>query len=224
MTDAQASTSLAQHVRPLEAGAQVVGAAFVGGSPALVLGEGAVLIGEPDAQTRVVPHPDAAILSVVSDGKTLLTGGDDGRVAAIGGDALIREIADEKGRWIDALALRGGSCAWSAGKQVSARDETGATRTWTRADDRARPRLSAEGLPSRGHALQRRVALVSEGRRSGPDARMERRASRRDLLARRAFPCELHAGERAARLAARGFAQHAHDRLSRKDPLRVLVA
>jgi WD40 repeat protein len=131
MTDALASTSLTQHVRQLEAGAQVVGAAFVGGSPALVLGEGAVLIGEPGAQTRVVPHPDAAILSVVSDGKTLLTGGDDGRVAAMRGDALIREIADEKGRWIDALALRGGSCAWSAGKQVNARDETGATRTWT---------------------------------------------------------------------------------------------
>jgi WD40 repeat protein len=131
MTDALASTSLTQHVRPLEAGAQVVGAAFVGGSPALVLGEGAVLLGEPDAQTRIVPHPDAAILSVASDGKTLLTGGDDGRVATIGGDALIREISDEKGRWIDALALRGGSCAWSAGKQVSARDETGATRIWT---------------------------------------------------------------------------------------------
>ncbi len=131
MTDAQAFTSLTQHVRRLEAGAQIVGAAFVSGSPALVLGEGAVLIGEPEAQTRIVPHPDAAILSVVTDGKTLLTGGDDGRVAAIGGDALVRDVADEKGRWIDALALRGGSCAWSAGKQVSARDETGAIRTWS---------------------------------------------------------------------------------------------
>ena len=183
-----------------------------------------MLIGEPEAQTRVVPHPDAAILSVASDGKTLLTGGDDGRVAAIGGDALIREIADEKGRWIDALALRGGSCAWSAGKQVSARDETGATRTWTAP-------TTARGLAFQPKGYRLAVTHYNgvslwfpkvEGPR--PDARMERRASRRDLLARRALPRELHAGERAARLAARRFAQHAHDRLSRKDPFPVLVA
>ncbi|HME83015.1 MAG TPA: WD40 repeat domain-containing protein [Roseiarcus sp.] len=131
MTEAPQATTLAQHVRPLEAGAEVVAAAFVGGAPALALADGAVLIGEPDEQKRVFAHPDAAILTAISDGKTLLTGGDDGRVAAIGGDAVAHTIADEKGRWIDALALRGGSYAWSAGKQVSARDENGTVRTWS---------------------------------------------------------------------------------------------
>src|ERR1700746_2765390 len=111
MTDAQATSSLTQHVRPLEAGAEVVAAAFVGETPALALADGAVLIGEPDEQKRVFTHPDAVILTAVCDGKTLLTGGDDGRVAAIGGDAVAHEGADEKGRWIDALGLGGGSYA-----------------------------------------------------------------------------------------------------------------
>ena len=76
-------------------------------------------------------HPDAAMLTAVSDGKTLLTGGDDGRVVAVGADGALEQIGDEKGRWIDALALRGKARAWSAGKQVRARDETGAIMTWS---------------------------------------------------------------------------------------------
>ncbi len=130
MTEAQATTSLAERVRPFDAGAHVVAAAFLGEAPALALADGAVLIGGPGEQKRVEAHPDAAILTAISDGKTLLTGGDDGRVTAIGADAAPREIANEKGRWIDALALRSGACAWSAGKQVSASDESGSVRTW----------------------------------------------------------------------------------------------
>ena len=133
MTDAQAATSLAQHAQAFDAGAHVVAAAFLDGAPALALADGAILIGEPEAQTRVVAHPDAAMLTAISDGKILLTGGDDGRVVAVKGDGGLEEIADEKGRWIDALALRGKACAWSAGKQVRARDETGAVKTWNAA-------------------------------------------------------------------------------------------
>jgi WD40 repeat protein len=130
MTEDRASTSLAQRVRAFEAGAHVVAAGFLGEAPTLMLADGAVLIGEPDEQQRVEAHPDAAILFAVADGKTVLTGGDDGRVVATGADAEPREIADEKGRWIDAVAMRGGACAWSAGKRVSARDEAGTVRTW----------------------------------------------------------------------------------------------
>ena len=130
MAQSEQGSSLAQHVRPLDAGAHVVAAAFLGEEPALALADGSVLIGEPDGQRRAAAHPDAAILGAVSDGKRLLTGGDDGRVTTIGADAAPAEIADEKGRWIDALALKGRACAWSAGKQVRARDEAGAVRTW----------------------------------------------------------------------------------------------
>jgi WD40 repeat protein len=96
----------------------------------LALADGAVLIGEPGAERRVAAHPEAAILMAAADGATLATGGDDGRVVAVGADGEPREIADEKGRWIDALALRGRSFAWSAGKTVKARDEAGAIRSW----------------------------------------------------------------------------------------------
>src|SRR6516164_10716021 len=114
MTESESATSLAQHVVPLDARAHVVAAAFLDGAPALALADGVVLIGEPEAQERVVAHPDAAMLTAISDGKTLLTGGDDGRVVAIKADGGLEEIADEKGRWIDALALAGKACAWSA--------------------------------------------------------------------------------------------------------------
>src|ERR1700729_3257187 len=131
MTEAQAGSSLTQHARPFDASAHVIAAAFVDGAPMVALADGAVLIGEPDGQKRVVIYPDAAMLTAISDGKTLLTGGDDGRVVAVRADGRIEDIADEKGRWIDALALRGKAYAWSAGKQVRARDETGAVKSWS---------------------------------------------------------------------------------------------
>jgi WD40 repeat protein len=131
MTEAQTGSSLTEHARLFDAGAHVVAATFVDGAPALALADGAVLIGEPDAQKRVVAHPDASMLTAISDGKTLLAGGDDGRVVAVQSDGGLEDIADEKGKWIDALALRGKAYAWSAGKQVRARDETGVVKTWS---------------------------------------------------------------------------------------------
>ncbi len=131
MTEGQAASSLAQHAHLFDAGAHVVAAAFVDGAPALAMADGVVLIGGPQEQKRVAVHPDAALLTAVGDGKTLLTGGDDGRVVAVKPDGGFEQIADEKGRWIDAVALRGKAYAWSAGKQVSARDEAGTIKTWS---------------------------------------------------------------------------------------------
>jgi WD40 repeat protein len=131
MTDTQTGSSLTQHARLFDTGAHVLSAAFLDGAPALALADGVVLIGKPDAQKRVVVHPDASILKATTDGKTLLTGGDDGRVVAVRVDGSVEDIADEKGKWIDALALRGKACAWSAGKQVRVRDESGSVNTWS---------------------------------------------------------------------------------------------
>jgi WD40 repeat protein len=131
VTEAKATSSLAEHARLFDVSAHVVAAAFVDGAPMLALADGAVVIGEPGEQKRLIVHPDAAMLTATSDGKTLLTGGDEGRVAAVQADGSVEDIADEKGRWIDALALRGKAYAWSAGKQVRARDESGAVKTWS---------------------------------------------------------------------------------------------
>jgi WD40 repeat protein len=124
------TSSLTQHVRPLAAGAHVVAAAFLAGEPALALADGFVAIGAAGAQKRFAAHPEGAILTARCDGERLLTGGDDGRVVSVAADGSLQEIADERGCWIDALAMRGGAIAWATGKRASARDETGATKSF----------------------------------------------------------------------------------------------
>ena len=60
-----------------------------------------------------------------------ITGGDDGRVVAVSPDGATQEIANEKGKWIDALAARDdGAIAWSSGKNVRARDHDGVIKTF----------------------------------------------------------------------------------------------
>jgi WD40 repeat protein len=123
------TSSLATQVRLFDAGAHVTAAGFLDDVPAFALGDGAALIGEPGAMTRVAAHPGGSILAAVSDGKELVTGGDDGRVVATARDGTSREIAHEKGRWIDALAIRGGNIAWAAGREARVRDGNGAVKT-----------------------------------------------------------------------------------------------
>lgn len=118
--------ALTSNVVAFDAGAPVTAAAFIGAAPALALGDGYVLI---DGR-RIVAHPDGAILVASRAGDAFATGGDDGRVALIAADGAVREIAHEKGKWIDALAARAdGAVAWSTGKQVFARDAKGELRT-----------------------------------------------------------------------------------------------
>ena len=93
------TNSLTAHVAPLDAGEHVAAAAFLGDEPALALAGGAIKLSGRD----VVAHPEGAILCAVLDGDRLITGGDDGRVVATSA-AGAEEIADEKGKWIDALA------------------------------------------------------------------------------------------------------------------------
>ncbi|WPP03994.1 WD40 repeat domain-containing protein [Methylocella tundrae] len=124
--------SLTSNVAPIDAGAPVTAAAFIGATPALALGDGHVLLTGTGGQKRIAVHPDAAILVAAKAGKELATGGDDGRVVLISEDGAPRQIAYEKGRWIDALAARGdGALAWSTGKQVFARDPKGEIKTTT---------------------------------------------------------------------------------------------
>ncbi|MCW2276189.1 WD40 repeat domain-containing protein [Rhodoblastus acidophilus] len=124
------TTSLTQHVTPIDAKAEVVGAFFLGRLPVLVLGNGEVLLAEIGAETRIKVHEDGAILTAASDGKRVLTGGDDGKVCAVDASGKIEALAQEKG-WIDALAARAndGALAWSSGKTVRARDAKGEIKT-----------------------------------------------------------------------------------------------
>ncbi|MGO9741882.1 MAG: WD40 repeat domain-containing protein [Roseiarcus sp.] len=124
---AEGPVSLSQNVEPIEAGAHVIAATFLEGRPTLALAEGGLMIGTE----RVDAHPGATMLVAASDGGRIITGGADGRVVAIDGAGAMEEIADEKGRWIDAVATRSGVIAWSAGKQARARDGSGPVKSWT---------------------------------------------------------------------------------------------
>jgi len=129
MEDIEYDTSLVSHVAPIDAGEQVVAAAFLGGKPVLALAETGILFCEDGA--RADPHPQAAILTAAADGARLVTGGDDGRVVATGADGVCVELGDANGKWIDALAIRAdGATAWSGSKQVWARDANGKIATY----------------------------------------------------------------------------------------------
>src|SRR6202521_4705750 len=96
------TASLAAHVTPLDAGAPVAAAGFLGQIPALALEDGTVLLATPGAGQRIAAHPGASILVAVTSGDKFITGGDDGRVVAASEDGGVQEITDEKGKWIDA--------------------------------------------------------------------------------------------------------------------------
>ncbi len=124
------SPSLADAVRPVDAGAHVSAVAFLGETAAFALGDGGVLLWRDGEQHRVEAHPDGSVLCAACDGERLVTGGDDGRVAVTGADGSTRTFAEGNGSWIDSIALHeGGGIAWSAGRNVTARDARGREKT-----------------------------------------------------------------------------------------------
>jgi WD40 repeat protein len=123
--------SLTKNVQFFDVGAHVSAAGFLAEAPVFALGDGAVLLGEPDATKRVAAHPGGAVLAAISDSKLIVTGGDDGRVVATTPDGATREIAHEKGRWIDALAMRAGNIAWAAGREARVQEASGAVKSHT---------------------------------------------------------------------------------------------
>ncbi len=115
------SSSLIESVVPIAADAHVTAAAFLAGVPVLALGDGSLLFAG-EALRRVAAHPDASILCAVATDRAFVTGGDDGRVVSTDAAGASTDLADEKGQWIDALAVReDGAAAWAAGKTVRAR-------------------------------------------------------------------------------------------------------
>jgi WD40 repeat protein len=122
--------SLADAVRRLDANAHVSAIAFLGDTAAFALGDGCVLLWNNGAEHRVEAHPDGSVLCAAGDGKRLVTGGDDGRVVVTGADGSSKTFAEVKGAWIDSLALHpSGGVAWSAGRNVTSRDDKGREKT-----------------------------------------------------------------------------------------------
>jgi WD40 repeat protein len=121
--------SLADRVRPVAAGAPVVGVHFFGTTPVFVLGEEALLFVPENGERRVAIHA-GGILASAADGERIVTGSDDGRLIATDSDGEHQVIAtDDKMRWIDHVALGpDGAVAWSAGKTAYVRTARGELR------------------------------------------------------------------------------------------------
>jgi WD40 repeat protein len=127
MTSTDIAPSIAEHVRPVAAGATVVATHFLGRSAAFVLGEETVLLVSPEGAERRVKVHDGGILAAAGDDADLITAGDDGRVVATDASGNTRLIAaDAMRRWIDHVAVGpDGAVAWSAGKTVFVQTRSG---------------------------------------------------------------------------------------------------
>jgi WD40 repeat protein len=123
--------SLADRVRPIAAGAPVVGVHFLGKTPVLVLGEEALLFAPEDGERRVAVH-EGAILASASDGARIVTGGDDGKLIATDAQGEHPILAtDDKRRWIDQVALGpDGAVAWSSAKTAHVLTKKGEARSF----------------------------------------------------------------------------------------------
>ncbi|MFI5014410.1 MAG: WD40 repeat domain-containing protein [Hyphomicrobiales bacterium] len=120
------SLSLTEHVTSFELGAHVTGACFLGESAAFALGDGRVVLRRGAEEAREIAAHDGAVQVFAHDLEALYTGGDDGRLVRTDASGATETLADEKGKWIDAVALSpAGALAWSAGRTVKVLDKSG---------------------------------------------------------------------------------------------------
>jgi len=125
MVTAAETASLTEHVTSLELGAHVSGAGFLGEVAWFALGDGRVVLRRGEEAREIAAH-GGAVQVCLQDRKALYTGGDDGRLKRIDVAGSTETIADEKGKWIDAIALSpSGAIAWSAGRTVKVLDKSG---------------------------------------------------------------------------------------------------
>ncbi|MFI4996727.1 MAG: WD40 repeat domain-containing protein [Hyphomicrobiales bacterium] len=124
VTDAQ-SASLTEHVTSFELGAHVTEACFLGGTAVFALGDGRIVLRQGGEDEREVAAHDGAVLVCAHDAKSLYSGGDDGRLIRSDACGATEVIAEEKGKWIDAVALSpSGALAWSSGRSVKVLDKS----------------------------------------------------------------------------------------------------
>jgi len=121
--------SLVDRTTPVDVGAYVIAAAFLGEAAVFALGDGVVLFAQEGEERRVPAH-DGGVLVAAAAGNALVTGGDDGKVLRFTADGAAEPLGEVKGGWIDAVAIGpDGAVAWSSGKRVHARDGKGELRT-----------------------------------------------------------------------------------------------
>lgn len=116
--------SVADLMRPCDAGSHVVAAAFLGEQAVFATGEGEIVFA--DGSKKIPAHPNGAILEAACDGERLVTAGDDGLLVETNLIGTPQTIAETKGKWIDHVALGSdGAVAWSVGKTAFVKTKKG---------------------------------------------------------------------------------------------------
>jgi WD40 repeat protein len=125
--DRESIPSVVARVRPVPAGAPVVGVHFIKETAAFVLGEEALLFAAGEGDPKRIEVHGGVILSSAGDGSRVITGGDDGKVVTTDAKGNSEPVAiDAKRRWIDQVAVGpSNAVAWSAGKQAFTRTDKG---------------------------------------------------------------------------------------------------
>jgi WD40 repeat protein len=119
-----APLELSSRVVPHQLAGHIMSAAFLGDAAFVATADGRVTMINTET-TAVQPHPGGLLVTAFT-ADSIVTGGEDGRIVRIRGDGSMQVLGDEKGRWIDSLAVHGdGAVAWSTGKTVSARSAKG---------------------------------------------------------------------------------------------------
>ena len=193
-------------VAPLDARrpCRMGGRSFLGDVPFFALADGTIhrLDGGHKARRGAMTGLLCAVLDPPM--RRLITGGEDGKVAATAADGTTETFGRATRKWITSVAAGPqGAVAFASGQRARASSPTARSRIPpTSAPSKAwpsRPRACASAL-----ARYNGVTLHFRPPTAKPvDLRMEGRAHRGHLLARRQFPRHHHAGERPARLEAR---------------------
>lgn len=117
-------------IAPIDAGAHVEWAGFLGGMPCFAVSDGSILSAGSDAR-RLALAGGVALAEQDAATRHLLIGGENGAVTRIDGNFVAETIHESNGKWVNALACGpSGVVAWANGKSGFFRLADGTVRSF----------------------------------------------------------------------------------------------
>lgn len=103
-------------IAPIDTGAHVEWAGFIGGAPAFACVDGTVVIAAGGERTVAI-EGGITCAALSQDGRTLVTGGENGAIIGVSGDGSLAILRQPNGKWVNALACGpGGAVALASGR------------------------------------------------------------------------------------------------------------
>lgn len=117
-------------IAPLDLQGHCILAAFVDGVPHFALADGTIHRLD-HGHKSASPHDGLLCATVSNDGQTLLSGGEDGRVVATRADGTSTVLAEQKRKWVTAIAAGPqDAVAWGVGRTAHVRFADGRTKAF----------------------------------------------------------------------------------------------